>query len=154
VTSAHVKKEIGEALDYANAAALRLAVVRIYRTLRIHADRNITASQGSALARIEKEGTVRVGVLAQLEGITPASMSKIVDSLENRNLIERIPDSLDGRASVIQMSDGGRELFFEIRSASTEMLEGAISSLSDDERGLLRQSLPVLEKISETLQVK
>jgi DNA-binding MarR family transcriptional regulator len=154
VASARTKNERTETSDYAHAAALRLAVVRIYRALRIHADRKITPSQVSALARIEREGTVRVGVLAQLEGISPASMSKIVDSLEQLELVDRVPDSLDGRASVIQLSTGGLEFFFEIRSASTEALEVVISSLSDDERLLLEQSLPILEKISETLQVK
>ncbi len=138
--------------DLSSAAALRVAVLRIYRALRIHANQNITPSQASALARIEQAELVRLGVLAQLEGISPASMSKIVDGLEEMGFVARIPDPHDGRASVIQISASGHEKLYAIRTASTEVLEVALSTLSDSERSLLRRSLPVLERVSEILQ--
>jgi DNA-binding MarR family transcriptional regulator len=136
------------------APALRVAVLRIYRALRIRAGHKLTPSQGSALARIEHARSVRIGVLAQLEGISPASMSKIVDSLEEDGYVARVPDPLDGRASVVQLSPGGREMIFAIRSANTEALEVALSTLSESERSLLRRSLPVLEKVAEALQLR
>jgi DNA-binding MarR family transcriptional regulator len=131
-----------------------LVVSRVYRALRIHAEKNITPSQASALARIEQVEPVRLGVLAQLEGISPASMSKIVESLEAQGLLERITDPLDGRVSKVQISPSGRTLMQEFRAATNRAMEMALASLSEGERRLVEQSLPVLEKISEVLQIR
>jgi DNA-binding MarR family transcriptional regulator len=135
------------------AGSLRVAVLRIYRALRIRTNHQVTPSQGSALARIEQAESVRLGRLAQLEGISAASMSKIVDSLEDDGFVTRVPDPLDGRASMIQLSAGGREMIHTIRIANTEALEVALTTLSEEERSLLRESLPVLEKVAESLQL-
>jgi DNA-binding MarR family transcriptional regulator len=89
------------------AVALRVAVARIHRALRAQAQRQVTASQSSALARIEQDGPVRLGVLAQLEGVSAATMSKVVDGLEEHGLIERIADEADGRASLVRLSRDG-----------------------------------------------
>ncbi len=137
-----------------SATALRVAVLRIYRALRIRAEYHVTPSQGSALARIEQSEPVRMGVLANLEGISAASMSKIVDSLVDDGYVARVADPLDGRASVVQLTTGGREIIHAIRTASTEALETALASLSESEKSLLRRSLPVLEKVAEVLQVR
>jgi DNA-binding MarR family transcriptional regulator len=136
------------------AGALRVAVLRIYRALRIRTNHRVTPSQGSALARIEQAQPVRLGRLAQLEGISAASMSKIVDSLEDDGFVTRVPDPLDGRASMIQLSSNGREMIHTIRVANTEALEVALTTLSEGERQLLRESLPVLEKVAAALQAK
>jgi DNA-binding MarR family transcriptional regulator len=95
-----------------------------------------------------------MGVLANLEGISAASMSKIVDSLVDDGYVARVSDPLDGRASVVQLTTGGRQIIHAIRTASTEALETALASLSESEQSLLRRSLPVLEKVAEVLQVR
>ncbi|MFZ1062878.1 MAG: MarR family transcriptional regulator [Acidimicrobiales bacterium] len=137
-----------------SAAALRVAVLRIYRALRTRAEHHLTPSQGSALKRIEQSEPVRIGVLAHLEGISAASMSKIVDSLVEDRYVERVADPLDGRASVVQLTTEGREIIHAIRTANTEALESALESLSESERSILRRSLPVLEKVAEALQLR
>ncbi len=136
------------------AVSLRVAVARIYRALRINAENNVTPSQASALARIEQTEPVRLGVLAQLEGITAASMSKIVESLEAQDLLVRVPDPLDGRVSMVEISPTGRKLIQKFRSASTRAIEGALDSLSAEEQQIIHESLPVLEKLSEILQTR
>ncbi|HEY5098035.1 MAG TPA: MarR family transcriptional regulator, partial [Acidimicrobiales bacterium] len=77
------------------ASALRVALVRIQRQLRAKSGADITPSQSSALARIEQSGPVRLGSLAELEGTTAATMSRVIDSLADRRLIERVADPLD-----------------------------------------------------------
>jgi DNA-binding MarR family transcriptional regulator len=114
----------------------------------------VTPSQASALARIEQTEPVRLGVLAQLEGITAASMSKIVESLEAQDLLVRVPDPLDGRVSMVEISPTGRKLIQKFRSASTRAIEGALDSLSAEEQQIIHESLPVLEKLSEILQTR
>lgn len=136
------------------AASLRVAVARTYRALRLSAEKNVTPSQASALARIEQTEPVRLGVLAQMEGITAASMSKVVESLEAQELLVRVPDPLDGRVSKVAISPLGRKMMQEFRSASTRAIEDAMASLSVEEQHLIHESVPVLEKLSEILQVR
>jgi DNA-binding MarR family transcriptional regulator len=134
------------------AVGLRVAVARIYRSLRARSDHQLTPSATSALARIAHGGPLRLGVLAQLEGIAPATMSKVVDNLETQRFIVRVPDVLDGRASLIELSDEGAALLHQIRSTSTRAIDQALASLSDTERSALDRAVPILEKLSELLQ--
>ena len=135
------------------ATSLRVSVARIYRALRVNADWNITPSQGSALARIEQCEPVRLGVLASMEGVSAASMSRIIESLEAQDVVARVPDPMDGRVSMVKISPKGNKLIQEYRSASTRAIEAALLTLSRGEQAALRKSLPILEKLSEVLQV-
>ena len=135
------------------AVALRVAVTRIHRALRTRPDWPITPSQASALSRIEQVGPIRLGVLAGLENIAPATMSKVVDCLEDLALIKRIPDELDGRASLVQISDLGSTMLYDLRTASAMAIHDALTTLSHAEQAQIRLALPVLEKLAERLQV-
>lgn len=133
------------------SVALRVAVARIHRALRTQAQRQVTASQSSALARIEQDGPVRLGVLAQLEGVSAATMSKVVDGLEELGLIERIADEADGRASLVRLSRDGAAALHQLRAQSTLAISLAIAQLDGLEAAKLRESLPVLERLAELL---
>jgi DNA-binding MarR family transcriptional regulator len=134
------------------ASGLRVALVRIYRQLRARSGSDITPSQSSALARIEGAGPIRLGTLAELEGTTAATMSRVVDSLEVRSLIERVPDPLDGRASLVRLSPDGGAMLQDLRARNTEALRGALDQLSEEERAVIRVAIPVLEQLSTLLQ--
>lgn len=136
------------------AAALRVALIRVHRQLRVRIGGDLTASQASALARIEQAGPLRLTALSELEGISPATMNKVVDSLAQRGLITRVPDPVDGRANLLELGAGGDALLREIRSRNTEALRNAIRGLSADEQHLLHNVIPALEHLSTLLQVE
>ena len=134
------------------ATGLRVALVRIHRQLRMQSGSDITPSQSSALARIEQAGPVRLGALAELEGTTPATMSRIIDSLALRHLIERVADPLDGRASLVRLSPEGGALLQGLRARNTEALRRALSLMSADEQDAIRRATPALERLTDLLQ--
>ena len=142
----------GAAAAVEEASSLRVALVRIYRQLRARSGSDITPSQSSALARIEQSGPVRLGSLAELEGTTAATMSRVIDSLAQRHRIERVPDPLDGRASLVRLSPEGGALLHEVRVRNTEALRSALAGLSPQQRRTVRQAIPVLEHLSDLLQ--
>ncbi|MDH2903086.1 MAG: MarR family winged helix-turn-helix transcriptional regulator [Actinomycetota bacterium] len=133
------------------AAALRVTIARIYRALRLSAASGITPSQVSVLFRVEQCEPVRMGILAHLEAITPATLSKVVDSLEALELVEREPDPLDGRVTLIRVSTTGHRLIEAQRAATTRALEEALGKMEDSHRELLLESLPALEGLAEIL---
>jgi DNA-binding MarR family transcriptional regulator len=57
---------------------------------------------------IDPEGT-RVTVLAARAGITHQAMAQLANELEERGIVERVPDPSDGRARLVRLTDEGRE---------------------------------------------
>src|SRR5579859_7343846 len=57
-----------------------------------------------------KPGGSRLTELAKRAGITKQSMGEMVDSLEQRGYVERIPDPTDARATLIRRTQRGWEL--------------------------------------------
>jgi len=79
-------------------------------------------------------------------------MSRVIDSLADRSLIERVADPLDGRASLVRLSPRGGALLHELRTRNTEVLRGALDQLSDEDQRVVRRAIPVLERLSDLMQ--
>jgi len=142
----------GDAVE--EAAGLRVALTRLTRQLRSRSRSttdDVTPSQTSALARIEQLGPLRLGVLADVEGTSAATMCRIVDGLEERRLIARVPDPDDGRASNLQLSSEGGALLAELRSRSTEALRSALGELTVAEHEIVPDAISLLERLSDLL---
>ena len=151
-TSEHDPGPVVAAGPVEEASDLRVALVRLYRQLRMRAGPGITPSQSSAMARIESDGPVRLGTLAELEGTTPATMSRVIDSLADHQLIERVPDPLDGRARLVQLSPEGGALLVDLRRRNTEALRAAMAGLDEEEQRTVAEAIPVLGRLADLLQ--
>jgi DNA-binding MarR family transcriptional regulator len=136
----------------AEAAELRVTLVRLQRQLRARSDTFLTPSQTSVLARVEQSGPLRMGALAEAEGTSPATVCRLIDSLAQDGLIERVPDPLDGRASLVQASPEGASLLSAVRAQGTAALRSALDDLSDEERSIIRRALPALQALTDRLQ--
>ena len=68
---------------------------------------------------IDPDGT-RLTVLASRAGMTHQAMAQLVSELEERGILERVPDPLDGRARLVRLTDEGRE---RVRVARREIAE-------------------------------
>ncbi|HVB92889.1 MAG TPA: MarR family transcriptional regulator [Acidimicrobiales bacterium] len=134
------------------AAELRVTLVRLQRQLRARSDTSLTPSQTSVLARVEESGPLRMGALAKAEGTSPATVCRLIDTLAQDGLIERVPDPLDGRASLVQASPEGASLVGALRARGTAALRSALDDLSVEERSVIRQALPALQALTERLQ--
>ncbi len=66
---------------------------------------------------IDPEGT-RLTVLAERAGLTHQAMGEFVGELEQRGLVERVPDASDGRARLVRLTDEGRGV---VRAAVREI---------------------------------
>lgn len=137
-----------------DAVALRVAIARIHRALRVDPERHVTLSQASALSRVDQYGELRLGALAQLEGVAPATMSKVVDALGAQGLTERVIDDQDKRASLVRVTRHGADTLHALRSAGTRAIREALATLNASEQTRLRQALPVLERLAETLHAR
>lgn len=82
----------------------------------------------------------RLADLAERLRITPRSATEVVDGLAERGLVERRPSPTDRRATVVVLTDAGRQLWQQVRAARSAD-DAAFAVLSDVERALLRKLL-------------
>src|SRR3954451_14637485 len=136
-----------EQTDVEVAARIRLAIARIYRQLRQDNTEGLTLTQLSTLVRIEENEPVRPGQLATLEGISPSTLTRLIASLEELTLIERLTDPSDGRVSHLKLTQHGRSTLDTVRSRRTAVLQQRLATLTPAERTALLDALPALEHL-------
>jgi DNA-binding MarR family transcriptional regulator len=130
------------------APRLRLAVVRLARRLRSEqAAAGLTPSMASALASIERTGPISLGELAAVEQVAPPSLTRIVGRLEDAEWVERVIDPADRRIARVEITETGRRLLHKVRSRKTAFLARRLAALSDADREILADALPLLEAL-------
>jgi DNA-binding MarR family transcriptional regulator len=128
------------------AASLRLAVMRLSRRLRQLADAGITPSMLSALATVERLGSVTLGELAGVEKVQPPTMTPIVARLEADGLVRREVDSSDRRVAHIAVTRLGKQLLDRSRSRKTAYLARRLRLLRPEERAVVGRAVDILER--------
>lgn len=132
------------------AARLRLAVNRLARRLRQHADTEISPSQLSALATLVRRGPLTVGELSGAERVKPPTMTRVVSSLEELGLVTRTVDDADRRVAHVTATPLGERLVSESRRRKDAYLAARIQTLPAGDRDALEAAADVLERILET----
>ena len=138
------------AADTALASALRLSVLRLARRLRAErADTDLTLSQLSALASLERHGVLTPGELAAHERIRPPSMTRLVASLEESGLVGRAAHPTDRRQVVLTVLEPGTALLREDRRRRDAWLSRQLRELAPADLELLRAAAAVLDRLAD-----
>jgi DNA-binding MarR family transcriptional regulator len=135
--------------DLATAQRLRLALVRITRSLR-RFDGNLSQSQLAALATIADRGPLRLSEVAHYEHVAASVATRVVASLEELGLVSRTSDPADKRASLMSITRKGRDMVADLRNERTRILEERLGQLTLDERRAIEQALDALEKLGRS----
>jgi DNA-binding MarR family transcriptional regulator len=133
--------------DAETAARLRLAVTRLARRLRQQVAGDVTSSQVSALATVERLGTPTLGELAASEQVQPPSMTRMVVGLETAGLVVRREDDTDRRIVRVALTAEGRRTVQRSRSLRTAYLVRRLRRLTDAERASLEDVVRLLEHL-------
>ena len=138
------------ATDVADLASrLRLGVTRLARKLRREADTGITPTLLAALSTIERHGPITAGSLASHEQVEKPTVTRLLAVLEERDMIERTPDPLDGRVTWVQISPSGRKVLQSTRRRKDGYLAKRIKGLSVDEQATLERAAQILDRLAE-----
>jgi len=135
--------------DPQEIARLRVAIGRLHRRMVQSTSGDLTFSQTSALVAVEKLGPIRLGELAARERVAAPSMTRTVSGLVEAGLLHRAGDPQDGRSFLLSITERGLRFLEELRSVRNATLAQGISHLTDHEVGVLREALPVLERLAE-----
>ena len=128
---------------------LRSVVMRLARRLRQEVGPDITWSQQSALATVERLGPISLKDLADAEYITPPSMTRISTCLEERGWVARIHDPADRRVARLAITEAGRSTLAESRTRRDAYLAERLAAMSPEDYDALNRALPLLRQLSE-----
>ena len=131
------------------ASQLRVSMMRLVRRLRAERVRHaLSLTQISALATLEREGPLTPGELAAHEQVQPPSLTRVLAVLEERGLIQRTPHASDRRQHVVTLTPAARELLGEDRRLREAWLAQRLAELTPDEREILKQAAPIIDRIA------
>ena len=137
-------------IDQADVAArLRLAIARTARRLRQEAGEELSPSQTTALATIDRHGPLTPIELAVRERIQRPTVTRIVARLEERGLVQRARDPQDGRSSLVALTSEGRDLLARGRTRKDAYLARRLRELDAQERATLQRAAAILERLLE-----
>ncbi|MGW4566049.1 MarR family winged helix-turn-helix transcriptional regulator [Streptomyces sp. NPDC004561] len=120
--------------------------------IRVVADRRgMSFTTACTLARLEREGPLRLTLLAAAEGVAQPSMTQLVQRLERQGLVQRIGDECDGRVTLVAISDTGREVLAERRQARDAGLADLVAALPDDDRRALGAAMRVVAPLVQRM---
>jgi len=131
----------------ARLAALEHALFRVGRTVAglkvaaYAADSPVDRAGVAMLSRLNDHGGIRLSDLAAALGLDVSTVSRQVRHLEEAGLVHRADDPEDRRAYRLSITDKGRDLLDQLRSARREMLCAALRDWSDDDRDRLTDLL-------------
>jgi DNA-binding MarR family transcriptional regulator len=143
---------MGEAVSEQTIDRLRIALGRIARNFdRQASDGSLTRTQLSVLATVNGRGPIGLGDLADIEGINPTMLSRVIGKLEEAGLVQRRTDPDDRRAVRVEVSAEGAKLRHRVLSERSRLLGQRLEGLPPDEVATLIAAVPALEALGEQL---
>ncbi|MDX3758020.1 MULTISPECIES: MarR family winged helix-turn-helix transcriptional regulator [unclassified Streptomyces] len=143
----------GEASD---ARLLTEAVTRLRRALRssIRTDypwETLPMAQVELLQVLGEHSPARVSELATRQRLAPSTVSGLIGQMIAAGLVVRAVDPVDRRASVVTLTDAGREQLVAWTGAHERRMDAALAALGDADRAALATALPALFQLAENL---
>lgn len=110
----------------------------------------LTVPQFRVLFAAAARGGVRAGVIAERSRMAPPNVTSVLDRLEERGLLRRMPDPDDGRATIVELTQDGRSLVREIALAGRDELARDLAGMPDDDRAALLRGMAALIRSMES----
>src|SRR4051794_23191973 len=129
------------------AAHLRVVVARTARRLRQEAGTDLSPSQTSALAAVERHGPLTPSEVAVFERIQRPTATRVLARLEEAGLVSRAADPGDRRSSLVSVTPEGRALLERLRPRKDAFLARRLDALDAEELAVLGRAADILERV-------
>jgi DNA-binding MarR family transcriptional regulator len=142
-------------VDAENVTRLRRVIGRLARLLNAApVSENLTPTQASVLGIVAHRGPIGMAELADIEGLNPTMLFRVVAKLVDDDLANRSPNPADQRAVQLQATDHGLDVHARIIASRTATVAAILDGLSPDVTEALLGALPALEALAEGLRTK
>jgi DNA-binding MarR family transcriptional regulator len=130
--------DIAEALPQRSSALSRLFLTRS----------TVCVSRTEVgVLRTLSDGPRRITELAAEERVTQPAITLLVNRLEERGWVKRIPDLSDGRAVLVTLTAKGEKTFAKLRAEYRALLHEEMAMLDDNEVETLAAAVEILDKL-------
>lgn len=130
--------------------ATQLNSVAIHLLRRLHREDAVLGLSGarlSALSVLVFGGPRTIGKLADAEGVTPPSMTRLVAAMEAEGLVQRAASPTDARSVIIRATQAGEDIMLRGREQRVVALAGWLARLDPGELASLEHAGELLERI-------
>lgn len=125
---------------------------QMMRRIRVHVIESsvgsLTMPQYRIMANINR-GLNSVGEIALHHGVTQPSMSKMINLMVERGLVERNIHPSDKRQSMLFLTGKGRTLFLKVKTKAEKKIAGQLKQLEQNDLILLEKSFLAIEQVLE-----
>ena len=111
----------------------------------------LSIARTKVLRRLREQGPARQNSLATDFGLSPHSITDIVDGLERSGLAERRPDPTDRRAKLVAITDAGEACLGVATATRERALTGIFGALTEEDRATLLRLLDSLDEAARKL---
>ncbi|PAB60372.1 MarR family winged helix-turn-helix transcriptional regulator [Anaeromicrobium sediminis] len=106
----------------------------------------LTHSQFGVLEVLYHKGDLRISEIIEKILSTGGNMTVVIDNLQKNDLVKRISDPKDRRATLISITDKGRKLLDDLFPKHVEEIREIFDGLTKEEKKIL---IMLLKKMSE-----
>jgi DNA-binding MarR family transcriptional regulator len=111
----------------------------------------ITRPQWQVLTLLDRNPGINQGGLSELLEVEPITTGRMIDRLQEAQIVERRPDPHDRRAWRLHLTGKGEEMLDKLRPLASETLAEALVGLAKDDQ---EQLMVMLERIRSNLSRK
>jgi MarR family transcriptional regulator for hemolysin len=128
-----------------------IVVNDVARMLRIYVDSKaaefgITQAQSAVLVRLDQFEGLKQSKLAELLGLRPISLTRLLNRLCDKGLIERRPDPSDRRAKRLFLTPAARPLLESLDYLDEEIMTTALTALERESIEEMAAQLAIVKK--------
>ena len=140
-------------IDEETVIRLRRVVLRLARQLNAASlGEGLTPTQASVLGIVTNRGPLGLTELAEIEGLNPTMLSRVVGKLDSFGLIRRLRDPDDFRAARVEVTPEGKQAYQRIAAQRAAILSERVAGLPPEREAALVEALPALENLAEDLR--
>ncbi|HTT27307.1 MAG TPA: MarR family transcriptional regulator [Solirubrobacteraceae bacterium] len=130
--------DIAEALPQRSAALSRLFLTR--------SSVCVSRTEVGVLRNL-REGPRRITELAGEGRVTQPAITLLVNRLEERGWVKRVPDPSDGRAVLVSLTPVGEDVFEQLRAEYRALLHEEMATLDNSEVETLAAAVEILDRL-------
>ena len=148
-----IGETVARDIDDETVARLRMAIGRISRLLdRQSAAPELTRTQLSVLSTVARRGPLRAGDLADIEGLNPTLLSRVIGKLDDAGYVRKSADPHDARATLVEVTAAGAKEHQRMRAERSRLLRVGLEALPTADSVHLQEALPALEELFEHMR--
>ena len=101
----------------------------------------LEVSELSALEHLQAAGPMTLGRLGERLSMSPGAVTALVDRLERKGYVERVPNPKDRRSALVRETEAGLEESLEHLWPYIEEMRGIEERFSEEERAIVARFL-------------